>query len=109
MKTYGVQPEAWGPLAEGQHGIFTNPVLEKIAKAHGKSVAQVVLRWNTQRGVVVIPKSVHRERIEENLAIWDFELTDEEMAAIAGLDLGKSSIIDHSSAQTAAWLNNWHI
>lgn len=88
MKEFGVQPEAWGPLAEGQHGIFTNPVLIEIGKKYGKTAAQVSLRWNTQRGVVIIPKSTHRERMEENLNIWDFTLSDEEMKAIAALDSG---------------------
>ena len=109
MKEFGVQPEAWGPLAEGQHGIFTNPVLTEIGKKYGKTAAQVSLRWNTQRGVVIIPKSTHRERMEENLNIWDFTLSDEEMKAIAGLDLGHSEIIDHSAASTAKFLNGWKI
>lgn len=109
MKEFGVQPEAWGPLAEGQHGIFTNPVLTEIGKKYGKTAAQVSLRWNTQRGVVIIPKSTHRERMEENLNIWDFTLSDEEMKAIAGLDLVHSEIIDHSAASTAKFLNGWKI
>ena len=88
MKQYGVQPEAWGPFAEGNHGIFTHPVLTGIGSKYGKSAAQVALRWNVQRGVVVIPKSTHKERIEENIAIWDFELTPEEMAQISALDQG---------------------
>jgi len=95
MQELGVQPEAWGPFAEGSHGIFTNPLLTEIADAHGKSVAQVVLRWNVQRGVIVIPKSVHVNRMEQNFDIWNFELTDEEMERIKELDLGKSEIIDH--------------
>lgn len=109
MKEFGVQPEAWGPLAEGQHGIFTNPVLTEIGKKYGKTAAQVSLRWNTQRGVVIIPKSTNRERMEENLNIWDFTLSDEDMKAIAGLDLGHSEIIDHSAASTAKFLNGWKI
>lgn len=109
MKEFGVQPEAWGPLAEGQHGIFTNPVLTEIGKKYGKTAAQVSLHWNTQRGVVIIPKSTHKERMEENLNIWDFTLSDEEMKAIAGLDLGHSEIIDHSAASTAKFLNGWKI
>ena len=88
MKEYGVVPEAWGPFAEGNHGIFTHPVLTAIGQKYGKSAAQVALRWNVQRGVVVIPKSTHKERIEENIAIWDFELTPEEMAQISALDQG---------------------
>lgn len=97
MKKYGVVPQAWGPLAEGKHGIFTDPELVNIGKKYGKSAAQVVLRWNTQRGVSVIPKSTHRERIEENFNIWDFTLTDDEMAVISAKDLGHSEIVDHSS------------
>lgn len=97
MKKYGIVPQAWGPLAEGKHGIFTDPEIVSIGKKYGKSAAQTVLRWNTQRGVSIIPKSVHKERIEENLNIWDFSLTDEEMAVIAGKDMGHSEIVDHSS------------
>jgi len=95
MKEYGVVPEAWGPFAEGKHGIFTHPVLTSIGEKHGKSAAQVALRWNVQRGVVVIPKSVHKERMEQNFDIWDFSLTDEEMQEIASLDLGHSEIVNH--------------
>ena len=95
MKEYGVQPEAWGPFAEGKHGIFTHPVLTEIGQKYGKTAAQVALRWNVQRGVVVIPKSVHRERMEQNLAIWDFALSESDMKAIAELDLGHSEIVDH--------------
>lgn len=109
MKKLGVQPEAWGPLAEGRHGIFTHPLLTEIGKRYGKSPAQIALRWNAQRGVVIIPKSTHRERIEENLNIWDFKLTDEEMNSITELDLGHSEIIDHFAAETATWLNGWKI
>lgn len=109
MKEFNVQPEAWGPLAEGKHGIFTHPVLTQIGEKYGKTAAQVALRWNTQRGVVIIPKSVHKERMEENLNIWDFTLSEEDMNAIAALDLGHSEIIDHSSADTAKWLNGWKI
>ena len=109
MKEFNVQPEAWGPLAEGKHGIFTHPVLTQIGEKYGKTAAQVVLRWNTQRGVVIIPKSVHKERMEENLNIWDFTLSEEDMNAIAALDLGHSEIIDHSLAETAKWLNGWKI
>ena len=88
MQEYGVTPEAWGPFAEGNHGIFTHPVLTAIGEKYGKSPAQVALRWNVQRGVVVIPKSVHKARIEENFQIWDFTLTEEEMQRISSLDLG---------------------
>lgn len=109
MKEAGVQPEAWGPMAEGKHGIFTHPVLTQIGTKYGKTAAQVALRWNTQRGVVIIPKSTHKERMEENLNIWDFSLSDEDMGAISALDLGHSEIIDHSAAETAKWLNGWKI
>lgn len=109
MKELGVVPEAWGPLAEGKHGIFTHPVLTGIGEKYGKTVAQVALRWNVQRGVVIIPKSTHKERMEENLNIWDFQLDQEDMTAIAALDLGHSEIIDHSAAQTARFLNGWKI
>ena len=109
MKEAGVVPEAWGPLAEGKHGIFTHPVLTEIGKKYDKTAAQVALRWNAQRGVVIIPKSVHKERMEENLAIWDFALTEEEMAAVTALDLGHSEIIDHGAAENARWLNGWKI
>lgn len=95
MKEYGVVPKAWGPFAEGNHGIFTHPVLTKIGDKYGKSAAQVALRWNVQRGVVVIPKSVHKDRMEQNMNIWDFNLTDEDMAEIAKLDLGHSEIVNH--------------
>lgn len=95
MKEYGVQPEAWGPFAEGNHGIFTHPVLTAIGEKYGKSAAQVALRWNVQRGVIVIPKSVHKERMEQNIDIWDFQLSDEDMAEIAKLDIGHSEIVDH--------------
>ena len=109
MKAFGVQPEAWGPMAEGKHGIFTHPVLTEIGAKYGKSAAQTALRWNVQRGVVIIPKSTHRERMEENFNIWDFSLSDEDMAAITALDLGHSEIIDHSTAETAKFLNGWKI
>ena len=88
MKYYGVQPEAWAPLGGGRYKPFENEMLAGIASAHGKTIGQVVLRWNVQRGVVVIPKSTHKERIEENYGIWDFSLTDEEMKQISSLDMG---------------------
>ena len=96
MKEYGVVPEAWGPFAEGNHGIFTHPVLTEIGKQYGKTAAQVALRWNVQRGVVVIPKSIHKNRMEQNIDIWDFQLSEEDMSQIAKLDLGHSEIVDHS-------------
>lgn len=109
MKSLNVRPEAWGPMAEGKHGIFTHPVLTEIGRKYGKTAAQVALRWNAQRGVVIIPKSTHRERMEENFSIWDFALREEDMTAVAALDLGRSEIIDHSTAETAKFLNSWKI
>lgn len=109
MKEFGVQPEAWGPMAEGKHNIFAHPVLSEIGAKYGKSAAQVALRWNTQRGVVIIPKSTHRARMEENLYIWDFELSEEDMEAVGKLDLGHSEIIDYSTVETVKWLNGWKI
>lgn len=88
MDYYGVVPEAWAPLGGGRYTPFTNEMLQEIAAAHGKTVGQVVLRWNVQRGVVVIPKSVHKERIEENFNIWDFQLSEEDMNKISSLDMG---------------------
>lgn len=105
MKEFGVQPQAWGPLAEGKHGIFTNPVLSEIAQKYGKSVAQVVLRWNTLRGVAIIPKSVHQNRMTENIDIWDFELSQADKDQIATLDLGHSEIVDHSSPEFVKYLH----
>ena len=109
MKEYGVQPEAWGPFAEGKNNFFQNPILAEIAAKYGKSVAQVALRWNVQIGVVVIPKSVHKERIQENFNIWDFELSDKDMETISDMDIGHSEIINHFTADTAKWLNGLKI
>ena len=105
MREYGVHPEAWGPFAEGNHGIFTHPVLTAIGQKYGKSAAQVALRWNVQRGVTVIPKSVHKERMEQNIDIWDFQLSDEDMAEIAKLDIGRSEIVDHSDPKFVQMLH----
>ena len=88
MRHYGVHPEAWAPLGGGRYNPFENEMLKGIAEAHGKNIAQVILRWNVQRGVTVIPKSTHKERIMENFNIWDFSLTDEEMQQVASLDMG---------------------
>ena len=95
MKNYGVQPMAWSPLAEGKHGIFTDPEMTEIGKKYGKTAAQVALRWNTQRGVVIIPKSSNPDRMVQNLDIWDFTLTEDEMKTITAKDLGHSEIINH--------------
>ena len=94
MGELNVQPEAWAPFAEGLKGMFTEPVLQEIARKHGRTPAQVILRWNVQQGVIVIPKSVHRERMEENLAIWDFALDEEDMKKITALDKGVPSMLD---------------
>lgn len=109
MKAYGVVPQAWGPLAEGKHGIFTDSDLTAIGAKYGKSAAQVALRWNAQRGVSIIPKSVHVDRMEQNINIWDFLLTDEEMAAVAAKDLGHSEIVDHDSPEFVKMLNGMNI
>lgn len=94
MRGYNIIPQAWAPFAEGMNGMFTNPVLKAVADRHGKSTAQVILRWNVQRGVSVIPKSVHRNRMEENFSIWDFELSAEDMVQINALDLGYPQMLD---------------
>jgi 2,5-diketo-D-gluconate reductase A len=95
MRDRGVQIESWGPFAEGRNDLFTDPTLTAIGESHGKSVAQVVLRWLIQRDVLVIPKSVRRERMAENLDVFDFTLTDDDMARIAALDTGASQFFDH--------------
>ena len=95
MAGEGVQIESWAPFAEGRNNLFTNPTLSSIARAHDKSVAQVVLRWLIQRGVVVIPKSVRRDRMEENFDVFDFELADSDMAVVTTLEKGEPLFIDH--------------
>lgn len=109
MKEYGVTPQAWGPLAEGKHGIFTDPELTKIGEKYGKSAAQVALRWNAERGVSIIPKSVHVERMQQNIDIWDFSLTEEEMAVIAKKDLGHSEIVHHDDPGFVKALNGMRV
>ncbi len=94
MRGLGVQPEGWAPFAEGLKGMFAEPLLHEIAGKHGRTVPQVILRWNVQRGVAVIPKTVRRERMVENLAIWDFALDTDDMARIATLDKGVPSMLD---------------
>jgi len=95
LQENNVQIESWGPFAEGKHNIFHNEVLRSIAGKYQKTVAQVILRWLTQRGVVAIPKSVRKERIVENFTIFDFDLSPDDMAAIATLDTKTSSFFDH--------------
>lgn len=95
MEEYGITHEAWAPFAEGRENIFHNRILEKIANTHGKTVAQVILRWLIQRGIVTLCKSVHRERMQENLAVFDFELTPDEMRAIHLLDHDRPLILNN--------------
>ena len=106
MRDYGVVPQAWGPLSEGQKDIFNNKTLKSIADKYGKTVAQVILRWHIQRGVVIIPKTVRKERMAENLDVWDFELTEHDMTVISGMDIGHSEIIDHHCWCVAKQLNS---
>lgn len=100
MNKYGVAHEAWAPFGEGRGGLFTNPTLQKIAAKYNKSVAQVILRWHIQRGIIVIPKSTHIERMEENLNVFDFTLSDEDMQTIASLDKNQSSFFSHTDPAT---------
>ena len=104
MKAYGCQPQAWAPLAEGKYNIFVHPVLAEIGKKHGKTAAQVALRWNVQRGVSILPKSVKRERIEQNYDIWNFSLSDEDMKIIDSLNTGHSEIIDHNNPEIVKYI-----
>jgi 2,5-diketo-D-gluconate reductase A len=105
MTEYKVQPEGWAPFAEGRQNLFTNEVLVEIANHHNKTVGQVVLRWNIQRGVIVIPKSTHKERILENFDIFDFKLSDEEMKKIGSLDENKGLFIVHDDPATVKQLH----
>lgn len=107
MEEFGTHIMSWGPLAEGRNNLFSNETLTKTGNSHGKSVAQIALRWLIQRVVIIIPKSVHIERMEQNLDIFDFELTDEEMAEIATLDTGKSLFFDHHDAETTKLFMSW--
>jgi 2,5-diketo-D-gluconate reductase A len=106
MSERGVQIESWGPFAEGRNHLFSDPALTEIASAHGKSVAQVVLRWLTQRGVIVIPKSVRKDRMAENMDIFDFELTTDQMASIATMDTGASLFFDHRDPEAVIRLGS---
>lgn len=105
MAELGTQIESWAPFAEGKNDLFTNPVLAGVAKAHDKTVAQVVLRWLAQRNVVVIPKSVSKARMQENFDSQDFNLTDAEMQLINGLDTGASQFFDHRDPAMVRWLS----
>lgn len=105
LQQNGVQIESWGPFAEGKHQIFENPLLRSIADKHGKTVAQIILRWLTQRGVIAIPKSIRRERIEENFNVFDVEISPEDITAIATLDTKTSSFFDHRDPAMVKWLS----
>jgi len=104
LREHDIQTEAWGPFAEGKNGLFENPVLGNVAAKHGKSIAQVVLRWLIQRGIVAIPKSIRRERMAENLAVFDFELDADDSVAIAALDQKVSSFFDHRDPAMVKWI-----
>lgn len=104
MQEYGIQTQAWGPFAEGRKGLFENDALAAIGRKHGKTIAQVVLRWLTQRGIVAIPKTVRRDRMVENLAIFDFELDETDFAEIAALDQKASSFFDHRDPAMVKWI-----
>ena len=106
LRSNGVQLEAWGGFAEGRNDLFTDPTLTAIGDSHGKSVAQVVIRWLVQRDIVTIPKSVRRERMEQNLDVFDFTLTDDEMDDISALDTGASMFFDHRDPDMVSWLNS---
>ena len=105
MKEYGVIPEAWAPFNEGKRDFFNDPVLTEIGRKYGKTVAQVALRWNIQRGVVVIPKTVREERMKQNFDVFDFVLTEEDMAKIRTMDIGHSDIVNHFDPQ---WIKSLH-
>ena len=107
MKEFGTHMMAWAPLAEGRNNFFTNPVLEAIGKKYGKSVAQVALRWLIQRDVIIIPKSVHVERMQQNIDIFDFDLSQDDMAAIAGLDTKQSLFFDHHAPEVVKMFMGW--
>lgn len=107
MDELGTRIMAWGPLAEGRNGLFDNPVLKQIGEKHGKTVAQVALRWLLQSGVIIIPKSTHKERMEENLNLFDFQLDDADMQAIASLDTGHSLFFDHHDGEVAKQFMQW--
>jgi 2,5-diketo-D-gluconate reductase A len=109
MQLHGVQHQSWGPFAEGKNNLFSDPVLSEIGAGFGKSVAQVVLRWLIQRDIVVIPKSVRSDRMAQNLDVFDFQLTDEQMARIASMDTGASLFFDHRDPAMVSRLNGVRI
>ncbi|MCM1289405.1 MAG: aldo/keto reductase [Corallococcus sp.] len=103
MKKYGVQMEAWAPFGEGRNGLFTNETIAEIGKKYNKTVAQVILRWELQRGIVVIPKSVHKDRMEQNFDVFDFELSAEDMTVMETLDRNQSSFFSHQDPNMVEW------
>lgn len=103
MAKYGIAHEAWAPFGEGRGGLFTNPVLEEIGAQHGKSPAQVILRWDIQRGTIALPKSVRRERMEQNIDVFDFELSEQDMSRIADLDTKTSSFFSFRDPAMVEW------
>ena len=103
MDKYGVQIEAWAPFGEGRGGLFENEVLAEIGAKYGKTTAQIMLRWNIQRGVVVLPKSTHKERMVQNFNVFDFNLTDEDMQKIKALDTETSSFFSHYDPAMVEW------
>ena len=105
IRAHGVQMESWGGFAQGRNNLFTDPTLTTIGETYGKSVSQVVLRWLIQRDIVVIPKSIRRERMEQNLDVFDFTLTDDEMERIEPMDAGASLFFDHRDPAMVSWLN----
>ena len=105
MREYGVIPEAWAPFNERNRNFFTNSILTEIGRQYGKTAAQVALRWNIQRGVVVIPKTVHEDRMKQNLDIFDFTLSQKDMEQIRAMDTGKSEIVNHFDPQ---WIKLLH-
>ena len=109
MDHYGIVAQAWGPLAEGRHGIFKHPVLTEIGDRYGKTAAQIALKWNVQRGVSILPKSVHEDRMKQNIDIFDFTLTEKEMEEITALDLGHSEIVDHRDPEFVRMISNWTV
>jgi diketogulonate reductase-like aldo/keto reductase len=106
MQEYKVQPEGWAPFAEGRQNLFTNEILTGIAKQYGKTVGQVVLRWNVQRGVVAIPKSVRKERMIENFNIFDFQLSNDDMEKISALDENRGLFVNHEDPEFVKFLYN---
>jgi 2,5-diketo-D-gluconate reductase A len=106
LENAGVQIQSWGPFAEGRNNLFQNELLQGIGDKYNKSIAQIVLRWLIQRNIVVIPKSVRKERIEENFNVFDFELTTGDMESISTLDTGASLFLDHRKPETVMWLGN---